>query len=53
MHRDVPSAVRPFERRDRGLALKKNFGQDIDDALGGMLVADRKADAVRSSDGSH
>ena len=30
MHRDVPSAIRPFERGDRGLAFKKNFSQDID-----------------------
>ena len=53
MHRDVPSAIRPFERGDRGLALKKNFGQDIDDAFGGVLVTDGKADAVRRGDGSH
>ena len=32
MHGDVPAAVRPLERGDRGLAFKKNFGQHIDDA---------------------
>ena len=35
MHRDVPSAIRPLERGDRGLDSKKNFGQCIDDAFGG------------------
>ena len=53
MHRDVPSAVRPLERGDRGLALEKNFGQDIDDTFGGVLVTDCKAGAVRRGDGSH
>ena len=53
MHRDVPSAIRPFECGDRGLALKKNFGQDIDDTFGGVLVTDGKTDAVRRDDGSH
>ena len=53
MHGDVPAAVRPFERRDRGLALKENFGEQIDNALGGLFVADRKAGAVGGGDGSH
>ena len=53
MHRDVPSAIRPFERGDRGLAFKENFGQCIDDAFGGVLVTDGEAGAVRRGDGSH
>ena len=53
MHGDVPAAVRPLERGDRGLAFKKNFGQGIDDAFGCLLVTDGKADAVRRGDGSH
>ena len=42
MHRDIPAPVRPLERRHRRLALEKDLGQQIDHALGGMLVADRK-----------
>jgi len=53
MHRDIPSAIRPFERGDHGLAFKKNFSQDIDHTFGCVLVADCKADAVRRGDGSH
>ena len=46
MHRDVPASVRPLERGDRGLALEKALGQEIDDALGGRLAADGKGGAV-------
>ena len=46
MHGDVPASVRPLERGDRGLALEEDFGQHIDDALGGVFVADGKAGAV-------
>ena len=31
MHGDVPAPVGPLERGDRGLALEKAFGQEIDD----------------------
>ena len=42
MHGDVPAAIGPFERGDRGLALEKALGQQIDHPLGGLLIADRK-----------
>ena len=32
----------PLERGDRGLALEKALGQEIDHAPGGSFVADRK-----------
>ena len=53
MHRDIPSAIRPFERGDRGLTLKKNFGQGVDDTFGCVLVADGKADTICRGNGSH
>jgi hypothetical protein len=53
MHGGVPAAVRPLERGDRGLAFEKHLGQDIDDALGGLFVADREAGSVGGGDGSH
>ena len=37
MHRDVPDAVRPLERGDRGLALEKALGQEIDEAFLAVL----------------
>ena len=47
MHRDVPAAIRPFERSDRGLAFKKNFGQEHRRrAVAAVFVADRKTGAV-------
>ena len=46
MQGDVPAPSRPLERRDRGLALEKALGQHIDDAPGGLFVADGKAGAV-------
>ena len=42
MHGDVPASVRPLERGERGLALEEDFGQEIDDALCGLFVADRQ-----------
>jgi hypothetical protein len=39
MRRDVPAPVRPLERGDRGLALEKTLGQQIDHALCGLLAA--------------
>ncbi len=53
MHGDVPAPVRPLERGDGGLALEKDFGQDVDDAFGGVFVADREAGAVGGRSGSH
>ena len=46
MHGDVPAPVRPLERSDRRLALEEDFGEHVDNALGRVLVADRKAGAV-------
>ena len=46
MHGDVPAPAGPLERGDRGLALEKALGQEIDHALGGMFVADGEAGAV-------
>jgi hypothetical protein len=42
MHGDVPAPVRPLERGDRGLPLKKTLGQEIEDAPRGPFVADRE-----------
>ena len=53
MRRDVPLAVRPFERGNRGLALEKNFGQGVDDGSRCLLVTDGKADAIRGGRGYH
>jgi len=54
MHRDVPAPVRPLERGDRGLVIKKNFGQDVDDTFGSGFVPDRKAGAMGGrGGGSH
>ena len=46
MHDDVPASGGTFKRRYRRLALEKAFGQEIDDALGGLFAADRKAGTV-------
>ena len=53
MHGDVPAPVRSFERGDRGLAFEEAFGQQIDHALGGVFVADRKAGAVGGGGEGH
>ncbi len=46
MHGDVPAPAGAFERGDRGLALEKALGQEVDDALGDDFVADGKAGAM-------
>ena len=46
MHVNAPAPVRALERRDRGLVLKKAFGQEIGYALGGLFAADGEAGAV-------
>ena len=46
MHGDVPAPVRPLERRDRGLALEENLGEDVDHAFGRMFIANGKAGAM-------
>ncbi|HMM93036.1 hypothetical protein [Bradyrhizobium sp.] len=53
MHGDIPSAIRPLERSDRGLSFKENFSQGIDDALGYMLIADSELDTVCGGGGVH
>src|SRR5258706_9503589 len=55
MHRDVPAPAGPLGRGNRGLALEKTFGEEIDDALCGLFVADRKGGAVGAwgEGGSH
>src|SRR3984957_5865510 len=52
MHGDAPAPVRALKRRDRGLALEKALGQEIDHALGGLFAADGEAGAAGTgSDG--
>ena len=46
MHGDVPAPAGPLERGDRGLALEKALGQEIDHALGGCSSPMAKARAV-------
>ena len=54
MHGDVPAPVGPLERGDRGLALEKALVEQIDHALGGLLVADGKGRAVGAGgEGGH
>ena len=40
MHVDAPAPAGSLERGDRGLALEKAFGEEIDHAPGGLFVAD-------------
>src|SRR6185437_11453969 len=47
MHAHVPASVRPLVRRDRGLALAEDLGQDVDHAPRRMFIADRNMGAVR------
>src|SRR6202163_3832700 len=55
MHGDAPAPAGPLERGDRCLALEKTLVQEIDDALCGLLAADRKAGACGAGGegGSH
>src|SRR4029450_5590881 len=55
MHGDVPAPVGTPERGDRGLALEKTLGQQINHAPRALLVADREAGTVGAggSGGSH
>src|SRR5258708_15780954 len=46
MHGDIPAPPKTLECGDRGLALKKTLGQEIDDAFRGLFAADREAGAV-------
>src|SRR5258708_32880885 len=46
MHGDVPAPAGTLERGDRGLALEKTLGQEIDHAPRGLFVADRETRAA-------
>ena len=46
MHGDVPAAARLLEGGNRGLAFEEDFGKDVDNAFGSLLVADGKAGAI-------
>jgi hypothetical protein len=53
MHGNVPSPARTFKGGDCCLALEKAFGEEIDDAPGGLLAADGEAGAMRGGGGGH